>query len=236
MLIQLPSGLVELMIPQAVHMPPPSSIELAGLLDVRPGESVLDLGCGSGLLSIAAAKLGARQVMATDVDPAALAAARHNSRVNGFENRIELREGSWFEAVGEEERFDVIVATPPQTPGPVPGGSRYGGWDGTDHLRSIIASASTHLSPGGGRLWLLAISLANPVRLRQELAGNFADVRLIHETNREFTSHEYESRQAGLMDHLLFLRTLKMADFADQEEGEYVFRNLFLRISRPWTK
>jgi methylase of polypeptide subunit release factors len=60
MLIQLPPGSVELLIPQTVHMPPPSSIELARLLDVQPGESVLDLGCGSGLLSIAAAKLGAR--------------------------------------------------------------------------------------------------------------------------------------------------------------------------------
>ncbi|HEY5497280.1 MAG TPA: tRNA (adenine(22)-N(1))-methyltransferase TrmK, partial [Syntrophales bacterium] len=115
MLIQLPSGLVELLIPQAVHMPPPSSIELARLLDVQPGDSVLDLGCGSGLLSIAAAKLEARQVIATDVDPSALAAARHNARINGLESRIELRAGSWFEAVQEEERFDVIVATPPQT-------------------------------------------------------------------------------------------------------------------------
>lgn len=236
MLIKLPSGPVELSIPQAVHMPPPSSIELAGLLDVQPGETVLDLGCGSGLLSIGAAKLGARQVIATDVDPSALAAGRQNARINGLEGRIELREGSWFEAVGEEERFDVIIATPPQTPGPTPHGSRYGGWDGTEHLISIIAGASAHLNPVRGRLWLLAISLANPDLLRQELARHFADVRLIHETKREFTSDEYDSRHEGLMDHLLSLRTIKMADFADQEEGGYVFRNLFLRIARPWTK
>lgn len=236
MLIQLPSGVVELTIPQAVHMPPPSSIELAGLLDVRPGESVLDLGCGSGLLSIAAAKLGARQVIATDVDPSALAAARHNARVNGLESIVELREGSWFTAVGGDERFDVIVATPPQTPGHVPGGARYGGWDGTDHLLAISTAASAHMNPLGGRLWLLAISLANPARLRRELASSFADVRLIRETYREFTSDEYESRQAGLMDHLLSLRMMKMAEFVDQEEGGYVFQNLFLRVARPWTK
>jgi len=277
MLIQLPSGLVELLIPQAVHMPPPSSIELARLLDIKSGETVLDLGCGSGLLSIGAAKLGASQVIATDVDPSALAAGRENARINthagkqeqrstkiplnppllkgdllvappllkggrgdfhinGLESRIEFREGSWFEAVGEEERFDVIIATPPQTPGPAPHGSRYGGWDGTDHLISIIAGAAAHLNPVRGRLWLLAISLANPVRLRQELARHFADVRLIHETIREFTSDEYDARQEGLMDHLLSLRAMKMAEFVDQEEGGYVFRNLFLRLARPWTK
>ena len=69
MLIQLPSGLVELLIPQAVHMPPPSSIELARLLEIKHGETVVDLGCGSGLLSIGAAKLGASKVIATGVDP-----------------------------------------------------------------------------------------------------------------------------------------------------------------------
>ena len=74
------------------------------------------------------------------------------------------------------------------------------------------------------------------MRLRQELARHFADVRLIHETIREFTSDEYDARQEGLMDHLLSLRAMKMADFADQEEGGYVFRNLFLRVARPWTK
>jgi len=236
MLIHLPSGPVELLIPQAVHMPPPSSIELAGLLDVQPGESVLDLGCGSGLLAVAAAKLGARQVIATDVDPSALAAARQNAGINGMEGRIELREGSWFEAVGKEDRFDVIVATPPQTPGPAPHGSRYGGWDGTDHLISIVAAAPAYLTPERGRLWLLAISLANQVRLRKELAGHFADVRLVKETIREFTYDEYETRQAGLMDHFIALRTMKMAEFTNHEEGGYVFRNFFLRVARPWIK
>jgi methylase of polypeptide subunit release factors len=236
MLIQLPSGLVELTIPEAVHMPPPSSIELAGLLDVRPGEAVLDLGCGSGLLSIAVAKLGAGQVIATDIDQSALTAARHNAHINGLASLIDFREGSWFAAVEKEECFDVIVATPPQTPGPAPGGSRYGGWDGTDHLISLVAAAPDHLKPVRGRLWLLAISLANPARLREEMARHFADVRLIHETNREFTPDEYDARQAGLMDHFLHLRAMNKADFTEQEEGRYIFRNHFLRLARPWTK
>ena len=50
---------------------------------VRAGDAVLDYGCGSGILGIAALKLGARSATAVDVDPAALEAARYNSGRNG---------------------------------------------------------------------------------------------------------------------------------------------------------
>jgi ribosomal protein L11 methyltransferase len=50
---------------------------------LRPGDRVLDLGCGSGVLSIAAAKLGAGHVLAVDVDPAALVATAENAVRNG---------------------------------------------------------------------------------------------------------------------------------------------------------
>ena len=49
---------------------------------VRQGMSVLDYGCGSGILAIAAAKLGARRVVGTDIDPQALRAGADNARVN----------------------------------------------------------------------------------------------------------------------------------------------------------
>jgi ribosomal protein L11 methyltransferase len=52
---------------------------------LRGGESLLDYGCGSGILAIAAAKLGARRVAATDLDPQALEATAANARANGVE-------------------------------------------------------------------------------------------------------------------------------------------------------
>lgn len=72
---------------------------------VRPGDRVLDLGTGSGILSIAAARLGARCV-AVDIDPVALDNARENVTINGV--RVEIVCGS-LDAV-RETGFDVIVA------------------------------------------------------------------------------------------------------------------------------
>jgi ribosomal protein L11 methyltransferase len=50
--------------------------------NLKPGASVLDYGCGSGILAIAAGKLGATQIVGTDIDPQALDAARANSMTN----------------------------------------------------------------------------------------------------------------------------------------------------------
>jgi len=52
------------------------------------GERVLDYGCGSGILAIAAAKLGALTIDAVDVDPQALVVARENARLNGVDLRV----------------------------------------------------------------------------------------------------------------------------------------------------
>ncbi len=69
-----------------------------------PGESLLDYGCGSGILAIAAARLGARPVVGTDVDPQAIVASAENARLNGVDARFVRPD-----ALGPG-RFDVVVA------------------------------------------------------------------------------------------------------------------------------
>jgi D-alanine-D-alanine ligase-like ATP-grasp enzyme/methylase of polypeptide subunit release factors len=231
--IDLPTGPVVLRVPPGVHFPPPSSIDLARILDVKAGEKVLDLGCGTGLLSIAAAKLGARRVVATDLDPQSLEATAHNSRVNGVEKQIEIRAGSWYEALepGECGRFDAILATPPQTPGPYPFSPRYGGKDGTRHLFAVIEGALGFLEPSRGRLWLLAISLANPSGLWNRLQECFGDVSVVKETDRIFTAEEYQAMDPGLFPHFIALRKSGQSEFKEMGGGRYVFRNLFIRAS-----
>ena len=76
-----------------------------GLLAEAP--EVLDVGCGSGILSIAAARLGARRVLAVDVDPIAVEATRANARRNRLARRIRTREGS---SPSGEGPFDLVLA------------------------------------------------------------------------------------------------------------------------------
>jgi ribosomal protein L11 methyltransferase len=73
----------------------------------RKKRTVLDVGTGSGILAIAAAKAGAREVVAIDVDPVALNAARDNVRTNEVADRVRVRMGSVGKVLKE---FDVVVA------------------------------------------------------------------------------------------------------------------------------
>jgi ribosomal protein L11 methyltransferase len=68
---------------------------------------VLDVGCGSGILSIAAARLGAREVLAVDVDPIAIEATAANTRRNRLVRVVRAREGS---APSGEGPFDIVLA------------------------------------------------------------------------------------------------------------------------------
>jgi ribosomal protein L11 methyltransferase len=71
---------------------------------VEGGERVLDYGCGSGILAIAAAKLGAACALGTDIDPQALSASRANAERNGVTATFEAPDTLPAQA------FDVIVA------------------------------------------------------------------------------------------------------------------------------
>jgi release factor glutamine methyltransferase len=117
------------------------------------GRAVLDVCTGSGIVALAAARAGARDVAAIDVSRRATATVRLNARVNGV--RVRALRGDLLEPV-TGERFDVIASNPPYVPSPsddLPrrGAARAweGGRDGRAFLDRLVAAAPDHLAPGG---------------------------------------------------------------------------------------
>jgi ribosomal protein L11 methyltransferase len=78
-------------------------------LALMPGAEVLDLGSGSGILAIAAAKLGAGHVLAVDTDPIAVRATAENAEANGVAASIESRSGSLGVLLAEGRTFDLAL-------------------------------------------------------------------------------------------------------------------------------
>lgn len=76
---------------------------------VKGGERIIDAGCGSGILSIAAALLGAGEIVAMDVDDLAVDIARENVALNNLQDRITVNVGDIVEDVGSLEA-DMILA------------------------------------------------------------------------------------------------------------------------------
>ena len=77
---------------------------------VQTGMDVLDLGTGSGILAIAAARLGAASILTLDVDPVAITAARKNFRASGLGKVVQLARGTLPHRLAPDGRFDLAMA------------------------------------------------------------------------------------------------------------------------------
>ncbi|MGE0191728.1 MAG: methyltransferase [Planctomycetota bacterium] len=121
------------------------------LLDVPDGATVFEPCVGSGVLSIAAAARGG-QVVATDISPRALAFARSNAALAGVSARVDLRQGSLVEPLGEHERFARVIVNPPFEPVPAGGHLPWhsaAGADGLDVLRALVPDLPRHMTVDG---------------------------------------------------------------------------------------
>ena len=102
---------------------------------MQPGDHVLDLGSGSGILAIAAVALGATRCLATDTEEQAVKMTVENVGHNGMADRIDVRPGS-IEAAGTDGPFDCIMAN-----------------INAAAVASLAAEMASRLKPGG---WLAA--------------------------------------------------------------------------------
>lgn len=129
----------------------PASTSLAQMVVRSPVHTALDLGCGCGVQSLHLAR-HADHVVATDLNPRALALADLSLRLSGVSDRVDLRAGSLYEPV--PERFDLIVTNPPYVMSPPsPDGERLvyreGTFAGDGLVESVVRGAPAHLTDGG---------------------------------------------------------------------------------------
>lgn len=92
--------------------------------------TVLDVGCGSGILSIAAGLLGASEILGIEIDPLAVEVARENVELNGMSDRIQIRRGDLTKGV--DWKADIVVANIT-----------------ADIIMMLTESVAKHLNPGG---------------------------------------------------------------------------------------
>ncbi len=137
-----------------VYPPLEDTFLLLEQLSVNPGESALEMGCGTGLISchIAFAKAW---LTAADVNPRAVACTRENLKRNGLAGRV--IESDLFSNV--PGRYDLIVFNPPYLAAEEEGvleRAWAGGKEGLDVLAPFLEQASGHLAPGGRMVVLLS--------------------------------------------------------------------------------
>jgi ribosomal protein L11 methyltransferase len=107
------------------------------------GGTLLDVGCGSGILSLAALTLGVHTAVGVDIDAQAVAVAQQNAMLNGLQHRVRYLQGSWEVT---EEAFDLITAN--------------------IYLEPLLAMAS----PLARRLWPHGILILSGILASQEAA------------------------------------------------------------------
>jgi methylase of polypeptide subunit release factors len=123
------------------------------------GKLVADIGTGSGVLALAAARAGAERVLAADINPNAALTAAENARANGFGGRIDALCCDLFAAIAPQPLFDVVLSSPPKHAG-APRDLADRGWHAGPHYRDIAAlfeEARTRLTPDG-RFYLMVSS------------------------------------------------------------------------------
>tara|TARA_Y100001934_G_scaffold282998_1_gene399790 strand:- start:694 stop:1506 length:813 start_codon:yes stop_codon:yes gene_type:complete len=133
----------------------PSLRKLIRTTDLCKDKTVLEIGVGTGLLSLCALNRGANKVVGTDINPAAQANALYNARRFRWTDRFECRlvkkdKPGAFEVIKTNERFDVIVSNPPWVDRKPKTNFEYALYDPGFHLaKTLMADLPKHLNPDG---------------------------------------------------------------------------------------
>jgi release factor glutamine methyltransferase len=136
-----------------VYEPAEDSFLFAENLNVKQGQTVLDLGTGSGILAITAAQ-NAQSVLAADLNPYAIRCAKDNAKLNKVYN-VAFLQGDLFKAFTDGVKFDLVLFNAPYLPSEEGeeetwiGRSWAGGANGRVVVDRFIEQVSTYLKPAG---------------------------------------------------------------------------------------
>jgi len=150
-------GPFAILLAPGVFAPTRTSFEVAEGITINPGDTVIDVGSGSGVLSFVAARLGAGRVFGTEINPRAVEMARRNAALLGIAT-VDFREGSLFEPL-TGIRADVVIGDVSGIPDDIAAASDWfpggysGGPTGAEVPVAMLEGACDHLAPGG-RLYL----------------------------------------------------------------------------------
>jgi methylase of polypeptide subunit release factors len=152
-------GPMDLTASDSTFLPSTISQLMAAVLDVKPGDVVIDVGCGTGVLGIIAAKLGASKVYGVDASPDVVEVASANARAHGVADRMEFFQGDLFSPLGDDVTADVIIGDVSGIPDDLAADSGWfpsktgGGPRGSELPIRMLQQAKRRLKEGG-RLFL----------------------------------------------------------------------------------
>jgi precorrin-6B methylase 2 len=152
-------GPLDLEVSESTFQPSTISLLLADALEVHPGDEVIDIGCGSGVLAIVAAKLGAGRVIGVDSAPDVVAVASRNAERHGVADVVTFLQGDLLDPVGAEVKADVIIGDVSGIPDAIAAESgwfpsRAGGGPRGSELPIRMLRAARQRLRAGGRLLL----------------------------------------------------------------------------------
>jgi len=132
--------------------------EFIGTLDLT-GKRVCEIGTGTGILALAAARSGAASVVATDINPNAALSANENANANGLGDCVTGVCTNLMGAIAPRPLFDVILSSPPKHAGEPKDLTDRGWHAGPDYrdIKALFDQARERLAPGG-RVYLMLSS------------------------------------------------------------------------------
>jgi len=180
------TGPLTLVLRPDVFTPTHTTVMMADALEIKPGDVVIDMGCGSGVLGIVAARLGAARVIGCDVSAAAVAVSAENARRLGLRDRTEFHQGHLFEPVAGVEA-DVVIGDVSGVPDAVADVMPWasGGPTGAELPIEMLETLDKGLK-AGGRLYLPTGTMQAEAALLAAAREVFGDDNLAPLAVREF--------------------------------------------------